>query len=163
MSNNVAITHLWYENVCLVLDNDTDNALCTDGKNPDFDGKGESITWKNSKVAQKISLYFHYGSNVPNTHHHAEIANLNIFYKELDIQSWHGDSNIATVDSSGSWEHQTNYVSNMFDNDLSTIWHSNTGFETREKNIGFVFNVSLILYRGDHIKLKTFVRRNTSD
>ena len=73
-----------YENVCIVLNDDIDNELCTDSRTG-FRGKEDLlpfITWtKPTDNIKKVELVFreeddYYG--------HAQIADLKIFYNNID-------------------------------------------------------------------------------
>ena len=126
----------WYENLCLVLDDDISDKLCTDSNNPRFDGKKSSITWIKSKQAQKVSLHFTTrGTNAPNGLVVLQISELFIRYRPLNMKIWQGDSSIASIDNqAGTYTPYyaddcggTNCeLKNIFDDDETTFWHSDS-------------------------------------
>ena len=86
----------WYKNVCLVLDDDTANQICTDidygfsdQKIAFDDGNQKILVWKKQQTAQKVYLYFR--SSQP-----AYIGDLKIYYKKGLTPPQHSGS--MTVD-----------------------------------------------------------------
>ena len=74
---------VWYNNVCLIIDDDTDNEVCSDSNYGfsdqlslmDFNnGNQKFLIWNKPQSAQKLRLYFRGG-------HPAYVADLKIYYK----------------------------------------------------------------------------------
>ena len=64
-----------YNNVCLIIDEDTNNQICTNTDSGFSNQESNMITWKIAKkIARKIDLYFR-------DKKHAQIADLQILYK----------------------------------------------------------------------------------
>ena len=81
----------FYNNVCLVLDDDTANQICTDTdygfsdqKIPWY-GDQKILVWKKQQTAEKVYLYFRSGSP-------AFIADLKIYYKKSKTPLQHGNA-----------------------------------------------------------------------
>ena len=60
---------------------------------------------------------------------------------------WHGESELAiTSNNAGVWANETTdeyRFRHMFDDDLTTMWHSHFRFEAQLKVIGVEFHVSI--------------------
>ena len=68
---------------------------------------------------------------------------------------WHGESELAiTSNNAGVWANETTdeyRFRHMFDDDLTTMWHSHFRFEAQLKVIGVEFHVRISILVGDLI------------
>jgi len=129
-----------YQHVCLVLDGNTRDELCTDTL-WGFDGDRYSnfITWKKRvEGVRKVELHF----RETNSRGHAQIAELEIAYTPALV--WQGDPYIATItNNGGEYNDGMNWnkyqVWNMFDSDIHTMWHSAHEKRTQRKSMAVTF------------------------
>ena len=129
-----------YQDVCLVLDGVARRELCTDTM-WGFEGDRYSnfITWKNRvEGVRKVELYF----RATDSRGHAQIADLKITYTPALV--WHGDMNLATIsNNAGEYHDGFNWnkyrVSNMFDSNIDTLWHSDNAKRFDAKRIAVNF------------------------
>lgn len=124
-----------YNNVCLVLDGDVENQICTATKFG-FGGMDEqNIKWTNKKQDVKIvELVFRETGD----RGHAQIADLKIDYTPSLV--WHGEKSIAEVNNwAGTFDGRFSQY-HMFDSDPYTSWHSAGGFYPNTKIMEIVFS-----------------------
>ena len=130
-----------YQHVCLVLDEDVTNELCTDQQwGFQEDQYSNFVTWrKRVEGVHKVELYFRDTSS----RGHAQIADLKIAYTPALF--WNGDLGLATIsNNAGEYNDGLNWgkyqVSNMFDNDINTLWHSRDDKKYHRKSMAVTFN-----------------------
>ena len=128
-----------YQNVCLVLDGMTKPEWCTSTQHG-FEGDRYSnfITWTNRvEGVRKVELQF----RATDSYGHAQIADLKIEYTPALV--WHGQPWLATITNyAGRWSSQYR-VSNMFDSDIDTLWHSDNSMRYQPKRIAVNFRQSI--------------------
>ena len=129
-----------YQDVCLVLDDKVRPELCTDNNwGFENDRTSDFITWtKHVEGVNKVELHF----LATDSRGHAQIADLQITYTPALV--WHGDLSLARIDNSaGEYHDGLNWnkyqVSNMFDSDIDTLWHSDNAKRFDQKSIAIIF------------------------
>ena len=133
-----------HQDVCLVLDGMARREWCTNTQDGFEDDRYSNfITWTNRvEGVRKVELYF----RATDSRGHAQIADLKITYTPALV--WHGQLNLATISNkAGEYHDGLNWnkyqVSNMFDSDIDTLWHSDGAKRYEPKSIVVNFRQSI--------------------
>ena len=71
-------------------------------------------------------------------------------FREGPLLVWHGERDIATIINEAGEYSKNNLLSNMFDDNPNTMWHSGGEFNNKPKSLKIQFRVSPILLKNTY-------------